>query len=86
MLVAPGPLSYFIYYSFHGSELRAHVQTQIPIRSQKTHYCALPKSRSIPDHLLTKATLESDNQRMKEQVIDRYFNIFKGWSATCQSN
>ena len=75
-MVPPGPASYFIYYRFDDKfDLKAQVNTVIPIRSQKSHFYKLPKSRSIPQEL-TKLDKKA-NIRKKDEIIDKFFTVFK---------
>ena len=54
-LVPPGPNSYFIYYRFDElTDFRGQINTQIPVRSLKTHYYNLPLSNELPPELVVK--------------------------------
>ena len=86
MLVPPGQTNYFIYYRFdENTDFKAEVATHVPIRPPKTHFFSLPKYRKLPEELVIKKTEQQNHQREKEEVIDRFFTIFKNWQTMSSS-
>ena len=59
----------------------ASVSTHIPMRSPQTHFYTLPKARDIPADLMPSGKKESQEMRKKEQIIDKFFTIFRSWTV-----